>query len=93
MSRVLLEGAAFESAVVHPEAVRVNMATQEGALAESLAAGAGGAGACLETSFARGSPDKVFWRPNHAPRYFGSAGRASISHQAASTCADMIYHL
>ncbi len=56
---MLLEGAAFESAVVHPEAVRAELAVLEGSAAEGLAAGAGGAGARLETSFAGGSPDKV----------------------------------
>ena len=57
--RILLEGAAFETAVVHPEAVRVELAVQEGAAFEGLSAGAGGAGARLETSFASNSPDKV----------------------------------
>lgn len=57
--RVLLEGAAFETATVHPEAVRVELAVQEGSTLEGLAAGAGGAGARLETSFAANTPDKV----------------------------------
>ena len=57
--RTLLEGAAFEGAVVHPEAVRVDLAVQRGSPNEGLAAGAGGAGARLETSFAKGGPDKV----------------------------------
>ncbi len=57
--RVLLEGAAFETATVHPEAVRVELAVQDGVALEGLSAGAGGAGARLETSFASNSPDKV----------------------------------
>lgn len=57
--RALLEGAAFKAATVHPDAVRVELAVQEGSTLEGLAAGAGGAGARLETSFAAGSPDKV----------------------------------
>lgn len=57
--RALLEGAAFESAVVHPEAVRVELAVQEGGSREGLASGAGGAGARLETSFESNTPEKV----------------------------------
>ena len=56
---MLLEGAAFESAEVHPEAVRVDISSQDASLADSLAAGAGGAGARLETSFAQSSRNKV----------------------------------
>ena len=65
---MLLEGAAFESAQVHPEAVRVDISSQDASLSGSLAAGAGGAGARLETSFAQSSHSKVRRPPEQHAR-------------------------
>jgi hypothetical protein len=82
--RTLLEGAAFEGAVVHPEAVRVDLAVQKGNPSECLAAGAGGAGACLGTSFVQAGHDKVAARlraspASELPLHAVGAGQAQVS--------------